>query len=108
MDLEGSRVQHAVVEEVDLANVFLICCHLSERLSIAQITNPWAPVEETTGPHRVANKNIGGSGQRARRTRRAQTHPRTRLCTYTCVYEGVHTSNSQTQTCTHTHTHQAT
>ena len=33
----------------------------SERLSIAYSTNPWAQVEETTGPQRVTNKGIWGA-----------------------------------------------
>ena len=32
---------------------------LSERLSIAYITNPWAPVEETTGPQQVNKDDVG-------------------------------------------------
>ena len=35
---------------------------VSERLSIAYITNPWAPMEETTGPRRVTNKQIKNQG----------------------------------------------
>ena len=33
------------------SHVLLVC--FSERLSIAYITNPWAPLEETTGPRRA-------------------------------------------------------
>ena len=36
----------------------MLFCIFSERLSIAYITNPWAPVDETTGPHRVTMKKI--------------------------------------------------
>ena len=31
---------------------------LYERLSIACVANPWPPVEETAGPHRVTNQQI--------------------------------------------------
>ena len=42
-------------------NVMLtLFCAFSERLSIAFITNRWAPVEETTGPRRVTN-SLGGA-----------------------------------------------
>ena len=39
---------------------------LSERLPIAYITNPWAPVEETTGPHRVTMEKTKNLGRRAK------------------------------------------
>ena len=43
--------------------LFLVVCLLSERLSIAYITNPWAPVNEFTGPHRVTINNIKNLGR---------------------------------------------
>ena len=37
---------------------FLFVVFLTERLSIAYITNPWAPVKWTTGPHRVTTNYV--------------------------------------------------
>ena len=50
------RSFEAVAQWGFLQLMLVFLCFFCERLSIAYITNPWAPVEENTGPHRVTNK----------------------------------------------------